>query len=164
MRRIVLLPALLILIALAGCGSSKSSSTTSSKPSKTKSSSQTTSSPQTTSSSAGTGKSLTLSEKEYSITPSHPTVSSGMVRITVRNVGHTVHALEVEGAGPGGKDVRSSNIQPGSTTTMMVSLKRGKSYEFYCPVDGHKSLGMKGEMKVRSSASASSGSSGGSSG
>ena len=158
MRRIVFLPALLIVIAVAGCGSSKSSSTTSSKPSKTKSSSQ------TTSSSGGSGKSLTLSEKEYSITPSHPTVPSGTVRITVRNVGHTVHALEVEGAGPGGKDVRSSNIQPGSTTTVMVNLKRGKSYEFYCPVDGHKSLGMKGEMKVKSSASASSGSSGGSSG
>jgi len=91
------------------------------------------------------------------------------------------HAIEVEGGGAGGKDAKSTTISPGQSTTLTVDLKPGQSYQWYCPIDNHKNMGMKGEIKVAgaksassstpksaasgtSSSSSSSGSSGGSSG
>jgi hypothetical protein len=65
-----------------------------------------------------------------------------------------VHALEIEGAGPGGKDLRSANIQPGTTTTVTADLRPGRTYQWYCPIDGHKGLGMTGAIRVTSGGSA----------
>ena len=31
---------------------------------------------------------------------------------------------------------------------MTVTLRKGRTYEFYCPVGSHESLGMKGKIKV----------------
>jgi len=67
------------------------------------------------------------------------------VTISVRNTGKVAHSLEVEGNGvekriPG-------TIAPGSSKTLKITLKPGK-YEWYCPVDGHKGLGMKGQITV----------------
>jgi plastocyanin len=60
-----------------------------------------------------------------------------------------VHALDSDPPGPGGKDLRSTDVQPGSSTTIVASLKPGKTYEWYCPIDGHKGLGMKGTITVK---------------
>lgn len=130
------------LAGVGGCGSSSkkqsNTSTSTSTPSAASS---------TTSSAAGAGK-TTIGETEYKLNPANPTVAkSGTVTLTTKNDGATVHALTIEHGGPGGKDARSSDIQPGASTTLSANLKPGK-YEIYCPIDGHKGLGMKGELIV----------------
>jgi plastocyanin len=54
------------------------------------------------------------------------------------------HGVEVEGHGI---EKRAKNVGPGHTTSVTVRLKAG-TYEFYCPVDGHKAGGMKGKIVV----------------
>ncbi|MFG2132989.1 cupredoxin domain-containing protein [Streptomyces sp. NPDC048751] len=68
----------------------------------------------------------------------------GRYTFTAENKGKHEHALEVEG--PGGEN-RSKTLQPGQSTTLTVTLKSG-SYDVYCPVDGHKDLGMKTKITV----------------
>jgi plastocyanin len=104
------------------------------------------SAPSTTPAPAKTGGS-TVSEDmtEYKFSDAKPTVKSGTVTFNLKNAGTTAHALEVEG--PGGES-KTGNVDPGGSDTLKVKLKAGK-YEFYCPVDGHKGLGMKGEITVK---------------
>jgi plastocyanin len=96
-------------------------------------------------------------ETEYKLTPANISPSkSGKHTILAMNQGKITHAIEVEGGGAGGKDVRSADIAPGKSATITVDLKAGKTYTWYCPIDGHKGLGMKGTITVGgSSASAS---------
>jgi uncharacterized cupredoxin-like copper-binding protein len=42
----------------------------------------------------------------------------------------------------------SMRIEPGKSATLKVDLSTPGTYEIYCPVDGHKPGGMKGEIKV----------------
>jgi uncharacterized cupredoxin-like copper-binding protein len=56
------------------------------------------------------------------------------------NKGHLSHSLEIDG--PGVSDQRiPGTISPGSSKQLTVTLQKG-TYEIYCPVDSHKSLGM----------------------
>ncbi|HEV7459386.1 MAG TPA: plastocyanin/azurin family copper-binding protein [Solirubrobacteraceae bacterium] len=147
MRRFVVVAlAPVLVIVAAGCGSSSSSSGSS------------------TSASAGaaaapSAQSIAVAETEYRLTPANPSVKSGAVTITARNNGKVTHAIEVAGGGPGGKDAKSASISPGASTTLAVDLKPGKTYTWYCPIDGHRGLGMQGQITVAgSSGSSSSGS------
>jgi plastocyanin len=54
------------------------------------------------------------------------------------------HGIEVEGHG---SEKRGKNVGPGHTSRVTITLKRG-TYEFYCPVDGHKAT-MKGKIVVK---------------
>jgi uncharacterized cupredoxin-like copper-binding protein len=54
------------------------------------------------------------------------------------------HGIEVEGHGI---EKRAKNVGPGHKTSVTVTLKKG-TYQFYCPVDGHKAAGMKGKIVV----------------
>ena len=121
----------------AGCGGSK------------KTSSNATSTPRTTASTPATGAgghTLAETATDFKFSQPKPTVKSGAVTIKEVNRGQTPHSIELEGNGIGEK--RAGTIGPGQSTTLKVNLKPGK-YEFYCPVDGHKQLGMKGELTVR---------------
>ena len=86
---------------------------------------------------------------------------AGTVTFSVKNDGTTTHALEVEG--PSGEK-KTSDISPGSSATLEVKLDKAGKYEFYCPIDGHKQMGMKGEVTVGGGGGGSSSSSGKSSG
>jgi uncharacterized cupredoxin-like copper-binding protein len=55
------------------------------------------------------------------------------------------HGIAVEGKGID-KDGRPAS--PGRTSRVTVTLKRG-TYEFFCPVDGHKAAGMEGKLVVK---------------
>lgn len=161
-----------VLVIAAGCGSSSNSSKSSSTGAATPAAASTT----TAATPAAGGNAIAVGETEFKLTPADPSVKSGKVTIVAKNNGKVTHAIAVEGAGAGGKDAKSGSISPGQATTLIVNLKPGKTYEFYCPIDGHKGLGMKGEIKVAgatastssssaktSTGSSSSGSSGGSS-
>jgi uncharacterized cupredoxin-like copper-binding protein len=101
--------------------------------------------------SAGSGsvlQTIQISEKEYSITPGAVTLSkAGNYAFAVTNKGTITHAFTIE-AGEGGKEVESGDIQPGSHKTVKYTFAAGKSYEMYCPIDGHRAQGMAGTIKV----------------
>ncbi|MFI5963305.1 copper-binding protein [Streptomyces asoensis] len=75
----------------------------------------------------------------------------GQYTFTAENKGHHEHALELDG--PGGHN-RSRTLEPGQSTAFTVTLKSG-SYQVFCPVDGHKDLGMKTSITVGGSAAPS---------
>jgi uncharacterized cupredoxin-like copper-binding protein len=122
-------------LALAGCGGDDSSSTTAA-------------SSTTTAAQAGGGaSSVDVSETEYKLNPSDPAVKAGQVTLNVTNDGQVVHNLEVEG--PNGEQKLSSDLSPGQSGTLSVDLSKPGKYEFYCPVDNHKQMGMEGEITVK---------------
>jgi plastocyanin len=91
---------------------------------------------------------IQISEKEYSLDPGTVTVSkTGTYEFRVTNNGTIAHALELEG---NGVEEKTGDIQPGTATTLRVTLAKDGSYELYCPIDGHRSQGMKGTLSVGS--------------
>ena len=112
---------------------------------------------ETTTGGGAASTSATISETEFKLDPASPAVAAGAT-ITVKNDGGTTHALEIEG--PSG-EVKTKSLAPGKSATLKAPDKDG-TYEMYCPIDGHKDKGMKGELKVGSGGSGDGG--GGSSG
>jgi uncharacterized cupredoxin-like copper-binding protein len=88
-----------------------------------------------------------VSETEYKLNPSDPAVKAGQVTFNVTNDGQVVHNLEVEG--PNGEQELGSDLSPGQSGTLSVDLSKPGKYEFYCPVDNHKQMGMEGEITVK---------------
>jgi uncharacterized cupredoxin-like copper-binding protein len=132
-------------VALAACGSSnKSSSSSTPAPAA--------SSPSTTSSSSASGGSggLKLQAVEtngLSFDQKTLSAKAGKVTLTLDNGSSNAqpHGIAVEG---NGVDKDGKTVQPGGTSTVTVTLKPG-TYEFYCPVPGHKQAGMEGKLTVQ---------------
>jgi uncharacterized cupredoxin-like copper-binding protein len=101
----------------------------------------------TTAPSAG-GQTTSVSETEYKLNPSNPTVQAGTVSFEVTNDGSVDHNLEVEG--PEGEQELEQDLAPGQNGTLTVDLSKPGRYEFYCPVDSHRERGMEGEITVTS--------------
>ena len=55
------------------------------------------------------------------------------------------HGIAIEG---NGVDSDGPTVSPGGTSSVTVTLKKG-SYEYYCPVPGHKQAGMVGTLTVQ---------------
>ena len=128
-----------IVVVVAGCGGSSGGSKTQAAPS----------------SGGGGGQTIQVKESEYKLTPSSFKVSKpGTVTFEVTNAGTMGHALEVEG---NGVEEKTSTISAGSSAKLSVNLSKNGTYEVYCPIDGHRSLGMQAKLVV-GSASAGGGS------
>ena len=124
--------------ASAGCGGSSGSNA----------SSDSTGATSTTSPGSGGSviKTVTVHETEYKLNPSNISLTKpGTYVFKGVNDGTTTHALAVEG---NGLDQDGMDISPGSSGTLKVTLSKAGTYEIYCPVDGHKDLGMKGKITV----------------
>jgi uncharacterized cupredoxin-like copper-binding protein len=111
-----------------------------------------------TSSPAQNGKagstSVTVQLTEYHLALSSKTFKAGDYTFVAKNAGHIVHSLEIEGQGT---EMRlPHDLQPGQSAPLKVMLKKG-SYELYCPVDGHKDMGMKAQITVGGGSGGSSG-------
>ena len=95
---------------------------------------------------SASGETVKVGETEYKISLSTSTFTPGAWTFTVANKGTMTHALEIDG--PGVEDRKSGPIAPGASTSMAVTLQKG-TYQLYCPVDGHKGLGMQTSITVR---------------
>jgi uncharacterized cupredoxin-like copper-binding protein len=126
---------------LAGCGSSSKASSaptvnpTSAAPA-TSSAAPATTAP---ASSAAAATEVTATETEFKIALSQSTFTAGTYTFKATNAGKFPHALTI--VGPGVASVATENLSPGKSGSVTVTLTSG-SYEIYCPVDGHKGLGM----------------------
>jgi uncharacterized cupredoxin-like copper-binding protein len=64
---------------------------------------------------------------------------AGAITFRVTNAGTIEHNFVVDGQGI--KKSFDTNLQPNQTNTLQVNLTPG-TYQVYCPIDDHKSLGM----------------------
>jgi uncharacterized cupredoxin-like copper-binding protein len=73
-------------------------------------------------------------------------VTHGKVTLVMSNPSGSgkPHAIAIEGKG---LDKDGKTVSPGGTSHVTATLKKG-TYEFYCPVDGHKAAGMRGKVVV----------------
>jgi len=72
------------------------------------------------------------------------TAKAGKVKVTFNNPSSVPHAVEIEG---NGVETETETVTGSETPPVEVDLKPG-TYEFYCPVGGHKEAGMKGTLTV----------------
>jgi plastocyanin len=94
---------------------------------------------------AGSTGALVVKGTDFALDPKDLKITdSGRVAITFTNDGKATHALEIEGQGI---ERKTPNIGPGKSSQLVVTLKDG-TYDMYCPVDGHKQLGMDGTVTV----------------
>jgi uncharacterized cupredoxin-like copper-binding protein len=103
-----------------------------------------------TSSSTASGgaviETVSVHETEYKLSPNTISLTKpGTYVFKGVNDGTVAHALAVEGHGV---DKDSADISPGSSGTLTVTLPKAGTYEIYCPVDGHKGLGMEGKVTI----------------
>jgi uncharacterized cupredoxin-like copper-binding protein len=127
-------------VPIAGCGGSSNDNSTTNA-------STNTSTAAATGAATGAGGTVSLSATDFKFTPSDPTVKSGNVTFTEQNNGQVTHSLEIENVNGQDKELEGT-VAPGQTGTLAVNLKPGK-YEFYCPVDNHRGMGMTGEITVK---------------
>jgi plastocyanin len=130
-------------LAVAGCGSDNKSSSSSGSGS---SSSDTTATPAPAGGGASTNLQLAADATgQLKFDKSSLSAKAGNVTITMDNPSSVPHAVAVEG---NGVDQDGKTVGKGGKSTVTAQLKAG-TYEFYCPVDGHKAAGMKGTLTVK---------------
>jgi plastocyanin len=128
-------------LALAGCGGGDNASSGGG------SSGSGGSSTSSSSSSGGGGKTLALAADPnggLSFDKKTLTAKAGKVTIDFTNDSSTPHAVAVEG---NGLDKDGKTVTKGKDS-LTVTLEKG-TYEFYCPVDGHRQAGMEGKLTVQ---------------
>jgi uncharacterized cupredoxin-like copper-binding protein len=106
--------------------------------------------------SGGVIKTVVIKESEFKLSPSTVTLSKpGTYAFKAENEGSTQHSLEIEGkglkskGGEAGEAKLEQALNPGQSGVLTVSFQKPGTYEMYCPVDGHKLAGMKGEVVVK---------------
>jgi plastocyanin len=88
---------------------------------------------------------VNVSEVDLALRPANPKVKTGTVVFQIKNKGTLLHAVKVEG--PRG-DKRSEDILPGHSATLRVNFNKPGTYVWYCPIETHRKLGMKGKITV----------------
>jgi plastocyanin len=141
-------PALAVALGVAACGGSDNSSSGSSGASGSSSSStSSTSSSSSKSSSSGGSSTIRLSADPkggLSFNTKTLTAKAGKVTIDFTNQSSVPHAVDVEGNGVDA----DTKVITGGKASVTAKLKPG-TYEFFCPVDGHRMAGMEGKLTVK---------------
>jgi plastocyanin len=83
---------------------------------------------------------------EYRITPTQLSLEAGAYSFTGINDGTISHSLELSGNGLDGHTPDLA-YPPGHVEGFTVTLKPG-TYQFFCPIDAHRGLGMQGTLIV----------------
>jgi plastocyanin len=73
------------------------------------------------------------------------TAKPGKITIVMDNPSSLPHAIEVEGKGV---EAEGDTVGKGGVSKATATVKAG-TYEYYCPVDGHKAAGMEGKLTVQ---------------
>jgi uncharacterized cupredoxin-like copper-binding protein len=127
-----------VAVPMVGCGGSSDDNSTSNAAAAPAS---------TSGGGSGGGNTVDLTATDFKFDPSEPSVKSGNVTFNLKNDGQVTHSLEIEDVNGEDKELEG-DVSPGSNGTLAVNLKPG-TYEFYCPVDNHRDMGMTGEITVK---------------
>jgi uncharacterized cupredoxin-like copper-binding protein len=148
--RILPIIALLGTLALigAGCGGDDSSSNSSSGNSSTTKQSSGGGATDTGGGGGGAAQTLKLSADPggaLKFDKSSLTAKAGKVTVVMDNPSSLPHAIEIEGKGV---EAKGGTVGKGGVSKATATLKAG-TYDFYCPVDGHRAGGMEGKLTVQ---------------
>ena len=92
------------------------------------------------------GNKVTIILKDFTITPVTVALpKTGTYSFELHNEGAQLHSLKIVG---NGLSVRGKEINFGKNSTFKVTFKKAGTYQMFCPVDGHKALGMTGTITV----------------
>jgi plastocyanin len=136
MRRVLLTLALCAALGVAGCGGDDDSS--SEQPASTATATQ-------EPASGGGGETINIAADPsgaLKFQETELTAKAGKATIEFDNPAQVPHAVEIEGV-----EGSETDTVTGEKTSVTVDLKPG-TYEFYCPVPGHKEAGMVGKLTV----------------
>jgi uncharacterized cupredoxin-like copper-binding protein len=86
-------------------------------------------------------RTVKVTAKDYRFVLSTNTIAHGRMKFVIKDAGASPHDFAIAGH-------TSKTIQPGQSTTLTVTLKKG-SYPYRCTVDSHAELGMKGVLRVK---------------
>ena len=78
---------------------------------------------------------------EFHFTLSKKSAAKGAVTFKIVNKGKLAHDFKIAGK-------TSKMVQPGKSTTLKVTLKKGKQ-KYQCTVPGHAAAGMRGTLTVK---------------
>lgn len=143
--RLLSLTALLCSLAIvaAGCGGDDNSSSSSSS----SSGSDTSTTEQSSGGGGGAAQTLKISADPggaLKFDKSSLTAKAGKVTIVMDNPSSLPHAVEIEG---NGVEEAGDTVEKGGVSKATATVKAG-TYDFYCPVDGHRAAGMEGKLTV----------------
>ena len=93
----------------------------------------------------GAPTTVQVTAKEYQLSVSTTSFAPGRYTFQLVNGGTMTHGLEIDG--PGVEDQKADLASPGGSSSITVTLKKG-TYELYCPVPGHRQLGMETDITV----------------
>jgi uncharacterized cupredoxin-like copper-binding protein len=88
---------------------------------------------------------INVTEKGFHLGLSSHKAPAGPVRFVIKNTGNYIHAFAI--AGPGVKTKPIVGIEPGTTHTMLVTLRSGR-YLIWCTMPGHATNGMRTSITV----------------
>lgn len=145
--RVVSIALTLGALVVAGCGSSKS--TSSSPASTTPASTTPASAPSTTSTEAPAASAIGLSanpEGQLAYSTKSLTAKAGKVSIDFSNNSPLSHNVTIESSA--GKVLGATPTFQGGSRTLSLDLKPG-TYKFFCSVPGHRMAGMEGTLVVK---------------
>jgi plastocyanin len=101
----------------------------------------------------GVIKTVAIKETEWKLSPSRVTLSKpGTYAFKAEDRGDDQHSLTIVGKGvkgEGGEAQLKQAVNPGQNGVLTVTFRKAGTYEMYCPIDGHKELGMKGKVVVK---------------
>ena len=82
---------------------------------------------------------------DFKYTPDTVTVKSGdIIKINFINNGGVSHNLTLRGL-----NLATKTISPGQTDSITFVAPAAGDYTFYCSIDNHEGMGLKGTMKVQ---------------
>jgi plastocyanin len=144
------------ILALAGCGSSKETSSSASTPAVSTSATTSATTPTTptsttttTTGAASPSSALSLAanpEGQLKYNTSALTAKAGKVAIDFTNMSPLEHNVTVESSSH--SVVGATPTFKGESKTLTLTLKPG-TYKFYCSVPGHRMAGMEGTLVVK---------------
>ncbi len=136
------------LLAIAGCGSSSSTTSSSSTPA-SQPATQTQSSTPSSSSSSSATSSVSLeanAEGQLKYNQTSLTAKAGKVSVDFTNMAQLGHNVTVESSS--GTVLGATPTFQGGSKTLSLNLKPG-TYKFFCSVPGHRMAGMEGTLTVQ---------------
>jgi plastocyanin len=91
--------------------------------------------------------SLSVSLTEFALSPANPTIEPSKLTINAKNNGSVAHSVQVNG--PNGAVTLPSPLDPGESGKLTVKLAKPGKYVWFCPIDNHRDMGMKGTITVK---------------
>ncbi len=93
----------------------------------------------------GSTKNFTVTGTDFQFSPSTLQVKQGdTVQVTFVNSGAAPHAFKIDAF-----NAATPTVQPGGRQTVRFTASTKGTFQFYCPVDGHRQMGMQGNLVVQ---------------